>query len=142
MRVKMLSIEFVLLTGVCSGKRVSESCRGEGSTTQTSGVDKVAEKVADPLKRDVDPRLLVSYKCKGPAVSDTQPPKDMISVLNSIFIEVLGESMLSVCPHIHSVQKQSAFQLNPLEFQEGKGKRSRSPSPAGEPPQLPRRQCS
>jgi hypothetical protein len=69
----------------------------------TPEVDKTTKKVADPLQREVDPKLLVSSKYKGTAarlcVVKRHPEKAKVHVLNSIFVDVLED--------IQSVQKPS-----------------------------------
>ncbi len=102
---------------------------------------------APSLQRDVDPKLLVSSKGKGPTARRQYPtqknPTIKVCVLKILLVHVLGESMLPLCAHLHSVQKTSASQPPPLEYEHAGGKRNRSAShTVATSTRPPRRQCS
>jgi hypothetical protein len=105
------------------------------------------DKVVDPLQPEVDTKLLVSSNGMGRTARRQVPTQKAlrakINVQNIIFVHVLGVSMLSLCVHLHSVQKPSLSQPNPLKCEHAGGKKSRSPSPAVDTSHRPPwRQCS
>ena len=131
----LFSCEIALLAGVCSGRIVS-----------TGVVPSPVVKVADALQRDVDHKLLVSSKSKGPTARRQYPsqkkPTAKVRVLTILLVHVVGASMLTLCAHQHSVQIPSASQPPPLEYEHAGGKRNRSASPTvATLTRPPRRQC-
>ncbi len=84
-----------------------------------------ADKVVDPLQRVVDPKLLAASNGKGPTARRTVPaqkaPKAKVNEQTIIFAHVLGVSMLSLCAHIHSVQKPPGSLPLPLAFEPAGG---------------------
>jgi hypothetical protein len=104
-------------------------------------------KVADALQKDVDPKLLVCSKSTGPParrqIPSQKKPTARVCVLLILLVHVVGASMLTLCAHQHSVQKPSASQPPPLEYERVGGKRDRSASPTvATSTRPPRRQCS
>jgi hypothetical protein len=87
----------------------------------------------DLLQLDVDPKLLVTSKGKGPTARwqylTQKTAKIMVSVLKIILVRVRRESMLSLCAHLHPVQKQAVSQQPPLEYEHARGKKTQSASP-------------
>jgi hypothetical protein len=110
------------------------------------------DKVVDPLqrdRRDVDPKLLVTSNGKGSTARRQFPiqtrkiVKLKVSVMKTLLVHVIGESMLSLCAHLHSVQRPSVSQPPPLEYEHAGGKRTQSASPpVATSKRPPRRQCS
>ncbi len=112
-----------------------------------SEVPSTPDKVVDPLQRDVDPKLLVTSNGKSRTARRQFPTQKIaklkVSVLRILLVHVLGESMLTLCAHLHSVQKPSVSQPPPLEYEHAGGKRTRSASPpVATSKRPPRRQCS
>jgi hypothetical protein len=141
---------FCILPSTCYHLKLlcSQECaQEEPSLPRDSVVPSQPVTVADALQRDVDPELLVSSKGKGPTARWQYPtqknPKARVCVLKILLVLVLGESLLTLCAHLHSVQRPSASQPSPLEFEHAGGKRDRSESPTVATSTRPlRRQCS
>ncbi len=87
-------------------------------------------KKADRLQLDVDPKLLVSSKSRGPApqchIPTHAPQKRKVCLHHASRVA----SCLTICTHLHSQQKASASQQLPLEMEKAGGKRARSASPS------------
>jgi hypothetical protein len=143
---------FCILPSTCYHLKLlcSQECaQEESSLPGDSVVPSQVVKVADALQRDVDTKFLVSSKSKGPPARRLHPtqkiPSAKVCVLTILLVHVVGASMLTLCAHLHSVQKPSASQPPPLEFEHagGTGKRNRSASPpVAKSTRPPRRQCS
>ncbi len=86
----------------------------EDKENSSAEVAPPADKESDRLQQNVDPKLLVSSSgkpSKDPPARRKVPakkiPRARVSVQNVVFVLAHAVSMLSLCAHIHSVQKPS-----------------------------------
>jgi hypothetical protein len=108
----LLCFEYDLLAEACSSKGIPEEDKEIIGSEVPSPPP--ADKEDDLLQRNVDPNFLVSSGGKNPPprrmVPTLRPTRGEVSVQNIVFVHVLGVSMLNLCRHLQSMQKQSATQ--------------------------------
>ncbi len=65
------------------------------------------EKEADPLQKDVDPKLLISSKGREPPAHRHTPQHTAAQTKVNVLISCsfLGVCVLTLCPHAHTLQK-------------------------------------
>ncbi len=122
------------LNMICSQKQATPAADEEIASADVAAA---AVKEVKRLQQDVDRKLLVSSGGKGPPARQRPPAKKVskarVSVHNLVFVHAHVARLLSLCVHIHSVQKPSVSQPLPLVLEAAGSKRTSSASPSMDP---------